>query len=261
MEATFLVTIDGEQYARFYNDSSGWPHPDCEKEAERAYRDAFLAAAREASEWEFPDVDAVEAAKAAREQARRQAEVLVTSAQLFNDPSWDDYDPPGTHYVYRIGHEVEASRTRGRHQAMELAKQDWWELADLGLDDDAEIRRLFMKPWTHAVATWASGPIDSAWPPSRPLDQFAPLQWQAILSKQQGIERVFPSVEDAESSVRGRYRGRFEKWACRDENQAIIAYVFDWQQRCTNTARLVAKCGNDWVYYDREDTDIARSCN
>jgi len=96
----------------------------------------------------------------AREAARRQAEVLVTSAQLFNDPSFDDYDPPGMHFVYRLGHEVEASRTRGRHHAMELAKQDWWDLADLGLDDGEEIRRLFMRPWLEAVTAWATAEPD-----------------------------------------------------------------------------------------------------
>ena len=85
MEADLLVNIDGVQYARHYNDGPGWPHPDCEREAEQAFREAYVAAAREVAEWDFPDVDAVKAARKAREEARRQAEVVVTSAKLFRE--------------------------------------------------------------------------------------------------------------------------------------------------------------------------------
>ncbi len=101
MEPELLVTIDGKQYARDYNDGAGWPHPECEREAECAFREAYLAAARKASEWDFPFVEEVEAAWEERCEARRQAQVLVTSAQLFDDPSYDDYDPPGMHYVFQ----------------------------------------------------------------------------------------------------------------------------------------------------------------
>ena len=251
MEADLLVSIDGEQYARHYNDSPGWPHPDCEWEAERAFRDAFVAAAREAAEWNFPDMDQIEGAWEARREARRKAEVLVTSAQLFNDPKWDEYDPPGTHYVYRIGHEVEASRTRGRHHAMEFCKRDWWELADLGFDDDEEIRRLFMRPWVNATIAWASEPIDSGWGPPRPLDHYSPVQWHAVLSKQKGVECVFGTAEDAKAELKRRFGSWSGQWKCRDKNEAVIGHILNWPTRYTNTARLVAKCGNHWVYYDR----------
>ena len=252
MEADFLVTIDGVQYARHYNDSPGWPHPDCEWEAERAFRDAFVASAREVAEWDFPDVDQIEAAWEARRKVHDNASVLVTSAQLFHDPKWDDYDPPGTHYIYRIGHEVEASRTRGRHHAMEFCKQDWWELADLGFDDDEEIRRLFMRPWVKAVVAWANELINSGWAPPRPLDQYSPVQWHAVLAKQKGVECIFDSIEDAEAELKRRFELWYGRCKCRDENDAVIGHVFNWRTRYTNTARLVAQCRNRWVYYDRE---------
>lgn len=142
--------LDGQAYCRSYNDTGDVPPvPD----VERAFRDAFLAAAREAAAWDFPDVDAVERAWQERREARQRAEVTVTSAQLIGGPRFDEFEPPGTHVVYRQGHEVQAARTRGRVHAFEIAKWDGWDLADLGLDDDEEIRQAFMRPWLDAVAT------------------------------------------------------------------------------------------------------------
>ena len=244
METDLLVLIDGEQYASFYNDSPGWPHPDCAREAERAFRDAFVAAAREAAEWDFPDVDAVEAAREAREEARRQAEVRVTSAQLF-----DDYDPPGTHFVYRIGHEVEASRTRGRHHAMEICKRDWWELADLGFDDDEEVRRPFMRPWANAVETWAAEDPDGLWAPPRPIEQFTPAQWQAVVSKQQGHQRIFGSAEDAEAHLRPEQGVSLRPWDCSNQAGEIIGRVFRWWHPLGDTVRLAVRRGDRWITY------------
>jgi hypothetical protein len=226
MEAGLLVTIDGVQYTRHYNDSPGWPHPDCEREAEEAFRKSYLAAAREAAEWDFPDVDSVEAAHEAREEARRQAEVVVTSAKLFNDPSFDDYDPPGTHFLYRIGHEVEASRTRGRHQALDICKRDWWELTDLGLDDDEEIRRLFMRPWVEAIMAWVADDPDGLWAPPRPIERFTPAQWQAVLSQLHGQEHIFENLEDAVSHIQPEVGLLRSSWDCRDQADEVLGRVF-----------------------------------
>jgi hypothetical protein len=251
MESGLLVTIDGVQYARHYNDGPDWPHPDCEWEAERAFRDAFVAAAREVAEWAFPDADQIEAAWEARRKIRDKASVVVTSAELFNDPKWDEYDPPGTHFVYRIGHEVEASRARGKHHAMEICRQDWRELASLGFGDNEEIRHLFNRPWLDAVVTWADEPIDSGWAPPRPLDQFSPVQWNAILSKQKGIERIFDSIEDAESHLRSQFGSWDGRWKCRDESNAVIGHVYDWQARYTHVARPLVQRGDRWGCHDK----------
>jgi hypothetical protein len=248
MTATCL--INGNHYDRLYNDTIEPATTPLLAEAEKAFCDAFLAGAREVVEWEFPDVDSIEAAKEARETARRQAEVLVTSAQLFNDPSYDDYDPPGTHYVYRIGHEIEASRTRGRHQAMELAKQDWWDLADLGFDDDEEIRREFIRPWVTAVATWATAEPDGFWPPPRPLDDFTPTQWRAVLSKQQGHERIYDSIEDAEADLARRYGCWSTSWNCRPTTGETIGRVFRWWRQLGDIVRLAARRGERWIVFD-----------
>lgn len=219
-------------------------------EVERAFRDAFLAAAREAAAWDFPDVDAIEHAWQERREARRRAEMTVTSAQLFGDPSFDGFEPPGTHVVYRPGHEVEAARTRGRVHAFERAKQDWWDLANLGFDDDDEIRQVFMGPWLDAVAAWASGRLETGMPPPRPLDAFSPPQWRLLLSKQQGRERSLDSVEHAEVYLRERDGPPTEVWDCRDGGGQILGRVFRWRRPAGDMVRLAVRQGQRWAVYE-----------
>jgi putative DNA primase/helicase len=234
---------------REFNDCPGWPHPECEAEAERAYRDAFVAAAREASEWDFPDLEQIEAAWEARREVRRQATIEVPSSAYFNDPSFDDFEVIGMQAVYRVGHEVPASRARGRVQAFELAKQDWWELDDLGLNDDEEIRRLFMRPWLEAVATWAAEKPDEGWPPPRPLERFTPAQWRCVVSKQQGRERIFDNAEDAEAHVRPEQGLSRPSWDCRGVAGESLGRVFRWWHRLGDTVRLAVRSGDRWVVY------------
>ena len=97
---TATCLINGESYDRFYNDTGDLPTTPLLAEAERAFRDAFLVGAREASEWDFPNVDAVEAAREAREEARCQAEVLVTSGEAFQRPFLRQVRPAG--YAFRL---------------------------------------------------------------------------------------------------------------------------------------------------------------
>lgn len=238
--------VDGQAYSRLYNDAGDVPP---QPEVERAYRDAFLAAAREAAAWDFPDVDAIQLAWQERREARRRAEVTVTSAQLFGDSSFDEFEPPGTHIVYRPGHEVDAARTRGRVHAFEQAKWDWWDLADLGLDDE-EIRREFMRPWLDAVAAWAAGPLETGGPPPRPLDAFTAAQWRLVLAKQQGRELVFECVENAEAHLRSRHGPWTQAWDCRDEAGEILGRVFRWQRLLGDVVRLAARQGQRWSVYE-----------
>ena len=115
---------------RFYNDGPEHPLTGPQQVAEWHYRNAFHSGAKEVVAWDMPDPDAIYHAWEARAQAREAAEVRVSSSILFGHPHLESEQ-----IVYRIGHEVAASRTRGRCQALEMAKQLWWELSDLGMAD------------------------------------------------------------------------------------------------------------------------------
>ncbi len=138
---------------QFYNDGGGPPKTLLLQEAERTYRESYLAGAREVVTWDMPDPESIDEAWQARKRARRSAEVFVPSSFMFGDPSMDSEQ-----IVYRVGHEIEASRTRGRCQALELAKDIWWRLGDVGFTDD-EVLSQVMRPWLADVELWARRPI------------------------------------------------------------------------------------------------------
>ncbi|MCL6505526.1 MAG: helicase RepA family protein [Bryobacteraceae bacterium] len=139
-----MSSATNEATVRFYNDGLDWPATPELLAAERAYRAAFLAGAHEAAEWPFPDIEAIEDARQARRCAREAAEVLIDEQ-----------------IVYRAGHEVEAARTRGRHQALEIAAQVWERTTDRGLSDE-RIAAEVIGPWLANVAHWAAQEIDPA---------------------------------------------------------------------------------------------------
>lgn len=136
--------------------------------AEQAYRDAYLAGAREAAAWDFPDIEAIEAAYQARRRAREAAEAGVDKGRV----------------LYRAGHEVEAARSRGRHHALEFAAQAWERFSDQGWPDE-RIAREIIAPWLPNVEQWAAGDIeptravmpprpDDAWPAPRSTEAQPP---------------------------------------------------------------------------------------
>jgi hypothetical protein len=125
---------------RCYDDGPNRPDTPLRVEVERAYREAFLAAANQAAGWVEPDTLAIDSAW---EQRRRVRE----SAQVERD---------GIH-LYLPGHEVEAARARGRVHAFEFVAQAWERR-------DAHERnvRAALGPWAANVARWAAKAIDPA---------------------------------------------------------------------------------------------------
>jgi len=106
------------------------------EQAERAFRDAFLAAAQEASEWDSPDFEAIDAAREARREARERAQVERNGL-----------------YYYVPGHEIDAARTRGRHHGLVFVEQAW----EHPLASD---RLPFELPaWYTRVARWTAEPL------------------------------------------------------------------------------------------------------
>ena len=67
------------------------------------------------------------------------ANAKATTSRIFmyGDPNMDSEQ-----IVYREGHDIDAALARGKHQAVELARQCWDELADQGFPEDAGWPRL-----------------------------------------------------------------------------------------------------------------------
>ena len=64
-------------------------------EAERAYRAAFRAGAKEVMEQAAVEaLFACEEARQERRKVRQQAEIIITSAELFDDPSFNEDETP-----------------------------------------------------------------------------------------------------------------------------------------------------------------------
>lgn len=151
---------------RFYNDGPVVPDTPLLLEAEHAYRNAFADAVAEVVRWGMMRDDLIEQAWCLRQQIREQAEVLVSSADLYGVPELDSEQ-----IVYRCGHEVNASHIRGRVQGLEIARQCWDEFYEVGTPVEAILVAIFI-PWSQRVAEWARSPIDSTTvlTPPRPED-------------------------------------------------------------------------------------------
>lgn len=139
---------------RLYQDGSDLPDTPIQKEAEHAFREAFLAAATEAGQWQEPNADVLKRAWEERRQTREQAQVLVTSAELYGCP-WMDSEQ----IRYRPGHEVAASRTRGRVHGFEFVAQCFDEMKKAGVPVD-RIGPMVIRPWVDHVVSWAERRIE-----------------------------------------------------------------------------------------------------
>ncbi len=128
---------------RFYRDGPDEPNTPQLQTAERAYRDAFLAAAREAANWNEPDDAKLRKAWNERRYARRRAEESIDGAFV----------------QYRPGHVVPASRERGRVHGFEFVAQCFDELKKAGVPTE-RIRPQVIVPWVEHVAQWAERRIE-----------------------------------------------------------------------------------------------------
>jgi len=138
---------------QFYNDGPGVPDTPLLLEAEKAYRTAFSDAAAEVVRWGMMRDDLIEQAWCQRQQVREQAEVLVSSADLYGVPELDSEQ-----IVYRSCHEINASHIRGRVQALEIARRCWDEFHQVGTPVEAILVAIFI-PWSDRVAQWSRSPI------------------------------------------------------------------------------------------------------
>lgn len=136
-----------------YDDGPNHPETPVQHQAEAAYRAAFAAASRSATTWQDLDEDRLEAARRDRAAVRRQMEIPVATAELWNAPNLDSGQ-----IVYRSGHEVAAARARGTMQAFEAIARCWRALRLHHIPDE-EIGPLVIQPWCERFDAWVAAPI------------------------------------------------------------------------------------------------------
>ena len=82
-----MVTLNlPPKTVHLYNDGPEAPSTKALRLAERNYRKAFLAGAREVVAWDMPEPEMIDEAWESRRQVREAAQVVVTSARLFGIP-------------------------------------------------------------------------------------------------------------------------------------------------------------------------------
>jgi len=135
-----IATAKPDEFEHFYDDGTHLPDTPLRVEAERAYREAFLDAAREAIRledcFEFIPLDR---AWDERRQIRNEAEI---------EPN-----------LFRADHIVAAARARGRVQAFEFVAQARERGQDRGYSDQ-RLASEVIAPWGERVAAWAAEELD-----------------------------------------------------------------------------------------------------
>lgn len=178
------ITVKGQVYERFYQDSCVWHDEQSAPEilaSERAYRDAFLLAAREASQWPHLDTRAIDRAWQARRSARRAAEVRSPSADYFGITDRAERRRyRSVQIAYRLGHRVDFSWRRGWHHGLELLRQGWMPMIAAGVPD--ALVRVVIANWLSGVECWHTEGLAVAGVknPPRPLWCLTPELEQAL---------------------------------------------------------------------------------
>jgi len=161
-----------DHLAQFYEDGILFNQTAEEVAAERAYRKAFLAAAREAGSWKRVNYAAIEHAHRARRWINEKAGVPIPSSEYFRTPGLTSHQ-----IAYRKDHVVAAAGSRGKAHGFEFVRQCWEELSGRGLSDEA-IATNIIQPWIETIVEWAGSSIvrDLAVPPPAPDQQFSQRQ-------------------------------------------------------------------------------------
>ncbi|TWT71521.1 AAA family ATPase [Crateriforma conspicua] len=123
---------------RYYNDGPNHPRTPLAARAEKAYREWFAKTAADVPRWTKPNETAFAAFMRDRTVARRRAVVGTDHGAC----------------LFRPGHEIEASKHRGRAQAVCIAIEGWEHFAAAGFDVHT-IRTVAMQGWNRRVDRWS----------------------------------------------------------------------------------------------------------
>lgn len=230
-------------HVRRYDDGPSSPETPEQAAAEKAYRQAFYAAVCEASRMPHDAMlDALQSAWLAREQTRKQHEILVPSHVYFNCPDRPEFT--GEQFMYIAGYRPEAARARGRVQALEMITQF---TSELSANVPYEVIQTFvLKPWAERLRPWIDGDSNTL---SRPIDP-----WEACDKDQRAVLKRFgPIVEEAIKRTPGIVLPQFR--SARDllrEFTSLKRPVIEGLLRQGETMNLISapKLGKSWLATD-----------
>jgi len=130
--------MDENQPTRIYNDGPCFPRSSLAVEAEAAYRHWFARTAEGVPTWQWPNRSLFNQFMLARASVRNRAVIGEDNGVC----------------LFRPRHEIEASKARGRAQAVWIAIEGWEHFTSAGFDVDA-IRSIAMPGWNARVQRWS----------------------------------------------------------------------------------------------------------
>ena len=223
--------MDEKQPTRIYNDGAGFPNTPLAVEAEKAYRHGFARTAQNVPTWRYPQQLLYADLMRARSTIRQRAVV-------------------GTdHGVCLFGsrHEIDASKARGRAQAVWIAIEGWEYFAAAGFDVTT-IRSVAMRGWNARVQRWAKGllrpdRIDLPPRPHEDIDSETQHQLDEIRSTLQLTDSDLPRAADIRARSLRQLLDRFP---------VLQPPVIHGLLRVGETMNVIAppKVGKSWLASD-----------
>jgi hypothetical protein len=223
-----------------YDDGPNHPETPVQHQAEAAYRAAFAAAIRSACTWEDLDEDRLAAARRDRATVKRQMEIPIATAELWNAPDLDSEQ-----IVYRAGHEVAAASARGTMQGLEAVARCWKALK-LNHIPEVAIGPVVIQPWAQQVDAWAAAPIN-------PKLIIPPPAWDDCISPEERheLDLLQQEVADGEWPVKLRLKTKTVRQLL-NENPDLRRPVIHGLLREGETMNVIAspKIGKSWLVTD-----------
>lgn len=216
---------------RIYNDGPNHPRTPLAAEAEKAYRDWFARTAADVPAWHEPAIALFDSYMHARSVAREKAVVGADHGVC----------------VFRPRHEIEASKTRGRDQAVWIAIEGWRHFAAAGFHPD-DIRGVAMRGWNTRVQQWSRSLIrpDQIELPPRPHADIDP-QTQDTLDAIREASQITDDKLPADANIHARSLRRLI-----DRFPTLRRPIIHGLLRAGETMNVIAppKIGKSWLASD-----------